>query len=309
MVKIVLDPYIRLSIKDYGRHLIDLSQVFCNKCTLRICTLKDLICQRLDLPRETIRVTVWLHGQKLEDDLITLQDTKLLTLEQLDGRLPVELRVEIEHLTKECSLCTEDHDYSHFPTHITRHCKHKVTICKTCISNWVKAKLDENNLQSIPCLECPATMEFDDIKRCARRREFNEYDKKLNLAFLSADPDFRWCVSPKCSSGQIHHEGLVPMFVCHTCGLRHCTTHSVPWHDGETCAEYDYRKSGAKKRDEEKASEKKIKETTKKCPKCKSPIEKSYGCNHMTCRKCKYEFCWVCLAEYGKGCLHFPRPQ
>ncbi|KAI0239870.1 hypothetical protein L0F63_002147 [Massospora cicadina] len=34
---------------------------------------------------------------------------------------------------------------------------------------------------------------------------------------------------------------------------------------------------------------------TKECPKCLSTIEKNGGCNHMTCRKCGNEFCWVCM--------------
>lgn len=36
------------------------------------------------------------------------------------------------------------------------------------------------------------------------------------------------------------------------------------------------------------------------CPKCQSSIEKNGGCNHMTCRKCKHEFCWVCLNEWSE---------
>jgi len=33
---------------------------------------------------------------------------------------------------------------------------------------------------------------------------------------------------------------------------------------------------------------------TKDCPKCETSVEKNGGCNHMTCRQCKYEWCWVC---------------
>ena len=31
------------------------------------------------------------------------------------------------------------------------------------------------------------------------------------------------------------------------------------------------------------------------CPKCTIIIERSEGCNHMTCNCCKTEFCWTCL--------------
>lgn len=34
---------------------------------------------------------------------------------------------------------------------------------------------------------------------------------------------------------------------------------------------------------------------TKPCPRCNRPIEKNGGCDHMTCSRCGYEFCWICL--------------
>jgi len=34
------------------------------------------------------------------------------------------------------------------------------------------------------------------------------------------------------------------------------------------------------------------------CPSCGIPMRKAGGCNHMTCRKCGYEFCWICKFKY-----------
>ncbi|GAX11563.1 hypothetical protein FisN_22Lh256 [Fistulifera solaris] len=37
---------------------------------------------------------------------------------------------------------------------------------------------------------------------------------------------------------------------------------------------------------------------TRPCPKCQAPIQKSDGCNHMTCRGCRYEYCWICSGDW-----------
>jgi len=40
---------------------------------------------------------------------------------------------------------------------------------------------------------------------------------------------------------------------------------------------------------------------SKRCPKCRYIIEKDGGCNHMTCRKCMFEFHWCCGQNYSRG--------
>jgi hypothetical protein len=47
-----------------------------------------------------------------------------------------------------------------------------------------------------------------------------------------------------------------------------------------------------------------ISATTTPCPKCKVPIEKEGGCDHMTCAQCSYEFCFQCSASYAKILKH-----
>lgn len=39
----------------------------------------------------------------------------------------------------------------------------------------------------------------------------------------------------------------------------------------------------------------------KDCPVCRVPIERSEGCNHMTCIRCQSHICWECLAVFPRG--------
>lgn len=114
------------------------------------------------------------------------------------------------------------------------------------------------------------------------------------VALLSADPNFRYCLAEGCQSGQIHDnstEGNI--FRCNACKIRVCTVHCVPFHTGETCAQYDERRreeeKQRRKEDEERQEQDQmsldeINESTTKCPGCEVPIHKFEACDHITCK-------------------------
>ncbi|WYZ44469.1 hypothetical protein EsH8_VII_000905 [Colletotrichum jinshuiense] len=39
----------------------------------------------------------------------------------------------------------------------------------------------------------------------------------------------------------------------------------------------------------------------KDCPRCRTSIERTEGCNHIACGGCGTHICWVCMAHYGTG--------
>ncbi|KAI0296600.1 hypothetical protein BC826DRAFT_908281 [Russula brevipes] len=48
------------------------------------------------------------------------------------------------------------------------------------------------------------------------------------------------------------------------------------------------------KRKEARANREWLEKSTMACPKCQVHVEKSMGCNHMTCYRCKQHFCYRC---------------
>ncbi|KAI0490654.1 hypothetical protein F4859DRAFT_15858 [Xylaria cf. heliscus] len=54
-----------------------------------------------------------------------------------------------------------------------------------------------------------------------------------------------------------------------------------------------------RRRAEEAASESALSTISKLCPRdCGARIQKTEGCDHMTCRQCHHEFCWLCFADW-----------
>jgi ariadne-1 len=81
------------------------------------------------------------------------------------------------------------------------------------------------------------------------------------------------------------------------CGVPFCFRCGQEAHDPATC---DMLSAWQEKCQSESETANWILANTKKCPKCNCRIEKNQGCNHMNCKMCRFEFCWICMGDWAQ---------
>ncbi|PKK62659.1 hypothetical protein RhiirC2_870083 [Rhizophagus irregularis] len=198
--------------------------------------------------------------------------------------------------TRECTICLETKLNYH---RITSKCIHEVVVCLECINRYIDTNIDkfETIIQfdqnakikiTCPVPMCNKLMERDDIKKIATKEIYERYDFLTFKLAIQKNPRFRWCQA-SCGSGQIHI-GEDPIFMCKGCDKNSCYTHGILWHENQTCEKYDEINKPL-----EIASERYLSKSTR-CPKCNLYIDKTDGCDHMTC-KCSHQFCMSCSHE------------
>jgi ariadne-1 len=108
-------------------------------------------------------------------------------------------------------------------------------------------------------------------------------------------PFLKWCPAPNCedaieckvASTQLKEK--VPTVKC-TNNHSFCFGCLLPDHQPCICALV---KLWLQKCADDSETANWISANTKECSKCQSMIEKNGGCNHMSCKKCKYEVSFV----------------
>ncbi|RMX92529.1 hypothetical protein D0868_13358 [Hortaea werneckii] len=203
---------------------------------------------------------------------------------------------------RDCVVCGDTKDPLDFPVKTpTPGCRHPPRLCTECLHSWITSELDSKGCEGIKCPECPQTLQHGDVRQAASQETFKAYDTLATRNALSTLAEFAWCLNPQCGSGQLNIQNQNFMD-CASCRFKQCLRHQGAWHAGETCEQYEYRSSGAKARADEAKTEATLKTMSKLCPnkQCGWRIEKTGGCEHMTCRHCRHEFCWQCMAAQSE---------
>lgn len=144
------------------------------------------------------------------------------------------------------------------------------------------------------CL-CEQAVSDDTFKRLTSAEYFTKYSRYVLRSYVDINKCVKWCPSPGCNKA-ISSAGGLSSVTC-TCGCVFCLRCGEEAHSPVSCEQLA---SWQEKCKNESETANWILANTKKCPKCSVRIEKNQGCNHMTCRKCSYEFCWICMESWVK---------
>ena len=146
--------------------------------------------------------------------------------------------------------------------------------------------------------QCGERLVWKDLQNLLNDRERKRLALTALDEYVKRNPEIvKYCPTANC--GMVYRVSTNGRsFTCDACLAQTCTSCHVQWHDGLTCAMFK-----SEKQVEGRLVEWMMKDPSnrKKCPKCKAPIEKNQGCNHMECSQCRSHMCWLCLQVFPTG--------
>ncbi|GAB6027524.1 hypothetical protein CHUAL_001772 [Chamberlinius hualienensis] len=173
-------------------------------------------------------------------------------------------------------------------------------VCYLCLKTYFTLKVNEG-IVKIECCnnKCETVVHRDEISEYldpADKQRFYQF-----LADVNSDPWMKTC--PQCSHvtkfanvkpKQITSTKKYPIrsrLVCTECNLPWCFNCHAPWHPGFTCKQYRkgdrLTRSWANEIHHGQLN-------AQKCPRCQVYIQRTTGCDHMHCTRCKTDFCYRC---------------
>ena len=177
-------------------------------------------------------------------------------------------------------------------------CSFDHAFCRDCFESYLKSSFDEGTHQflTVRCPQhgCQQRLTLRDIEKMAPPL-VDPWKRAFLDAFIERDPLYRFCPGPNCSMIAVKDGAKdsrrINTVICPKCESSFCLGCGEVPHRPAACDDFaDWNQIFG-------SSSFWIRKNAKPCPGCTVPIEKSMGCNHMTCEQCKTQFCWLCLTK------------
>ena len=212
--------------------------------------------------------------------------------------------------THACSVCMEEHaslDCVRF-----LRCRH--TFCRGCVSGYFTSQMGEGKVGGMVCPDPACKMEAtpDEVRQCLSAEDWERFEHISLQTSLAGMKDMVWC--PRCQYPALLQEEGGRLALCGKCQFSFCAECQQTWHGLAPCANLSMRWRAADEAGKEVLRRKYgdkilqevessawVSEHTKPCPRCSAATEKNGGCNHITCRKCSHEWCWLCTSTYTQA--------
>ncbi|XP_038051715.1 probable E3 ubiquitin-protein ligase RNF217 [Patiria miniata] len=170
-------------------------------------------------------------------------------------------------------------------------------VCDACLQWYIREKVRHRVLS----VRCPNPACCDAICREEIQHHLSSELLRKFLQFLiedNSDPDQKTC--PRCNHiANFHQDVMISKHktrpdeqkVTCLCGLLWCFRCHAPWHEDISCKQYQ---RGDRLLREWAKEHHYGQPNANRCPKCKVYIQRSSGCDNMTCSQCRTSFCYRC---------------
>lgn len=215
-----------------------------------------------------------------------------------------------------CGVCLEERLGA--AMHILQPCGHH--FCRTCIQNLCEFHVREGSIECLRCPEpsCQQELQPALLKRVLSDELFGRWEALSLQKALEAMSDMVYC--PRCDA-ICWASGDDDSADCPKCFFSFCTLCRNKRHVGSQCMSPEQRLAILRAREQGRENEEKrrakvkelenevlamkyVAQNAKRCPRCSVAIERSEGCNKMTCSNCQAVFCFICGKEVD-GYNHF----
>ena len=197
-------------------------------------------------------------------------------------------KIKLKEEKIECIICNELFIVN--KKNKVQKCGH--AFCCGCWYDALSVKINQNKLPSIKCLEyeCKEKLTDEFIINLLKSdqnliKKYKQY--KLELEIIT-NPNKKLCPFPNCDS-------YLELKQLRNKEVKCKNNHSFCF----ICLKKPHGKLPCNNNLDKSIVEYATNNFVKKCPKCSIITEKNKGCNHITCSKCGYQWCWLCNKEYN----------